>query len=67
MCRKEARIQEQFGHPWTNLDTAPSAPKPQVAGSIPVPPARKIILGFSVSHPCNLKDTPCLQRRIPQI
>ncbi len=25
--------------PWTSLDSAPSAPKPQVAGSIPVPPA----------------------------
>jgi hypothetical protein len=27
------------GHPWTRLDSAPSAPQPQVAGSIPVPPA----------------------------
>ena len=38
--RHEKRwIQEQFGRLWTHLDSAPSAPKPQVAGSIPVPPA----------------------------
>src|SRR5689334_22793899 len=41
MCRQKVRIRGQFGQPWTTLDDAPSAPKPQVAGSIPVPPASR--------------------------
>ena len=43
MRRQKPRIQGQFGQPWTTLDSAPSAPKPQVAGSIPVPPAREAL------------------------
>ena len=39
MCRQESRIPGQIGRPWTTLDSAPRAPKPQGAGSIPVPPA----------------------------
>src|SRR3954447_1938012 len=34
-CQNPA-IQRQFRQPWTDLDTAPSAPQPQGAGSIPV-------------------------------
>jgi hypothetical protein len=41
MRRENPRIQQSFGHPWTSLHSAPHAPQPQVAGSIPVPPARE--------------------------
>jgi hypothetical protein len=41
MRRQNRWIQGQIGRPWTILDIAPRAPKPQVAGSIPVPPAPK--------------------------
>ena len=39
MRRQKLRVQGNVGRVWTDLDSAPSAPKPQVAGSIPVPPA----------------------------
>jgi hypothetical protein len=40
--RQEVRIRGQFRQPWTILDSAPRAPKPQGAGAIPVPPASLI-------------------------
>jgi hypothetical protein len=41
MRLQKPRIYGQIGRPWTALDSAPRAPKPQGAGSIPVPPARE--------------------------
>ena len=43
MRRQERPFQGQFRRSWTTLDSAPSAPKPQGAGSIPVPPALEIL------------------------
>src|SRR5262249_39907718 len=44
-------------HGWTTLDSAPRPPKPQVAGSIPVPPALETsnLSGFGHLHPKPLK------------
>ena len=39
MRRQKLRIQGDIGRPWTILGSAPRAPKPQGAGSIPVQPA----------------------------
>ena len=67
MRRQKMRIRGQFGHlgrVWTARRVLQNR-RLQVRFLSHLP--RKIILGFSVSHPCNLKDTPCLQRRIPQI
>jgi len=52
MRRQEAPIQGQFGRLWTSLDSAPSAPKPQVAGSIPVPPASHLRVSSGLQQCC---------------